>query len=367
VEWRRSGEEDGMITIGVDAHKRIHAATVLDERGQALGHRQEPNSAAGWAALLGWAAGLSAGQPRQWGIEGAGGYGRGLAQALLAAGEVAYDINPRWTAASRRHSRKAGKSDRLDALAVARYLREEAAALPPLAPDDETTVLDLLAKERAAAVAEATRLRNQVHALLLQLDPAYWAQLPDLRTARALAALLAYQPPRAGAVAQVRAEGVRRLAARLQLATEQAAALQRQIEARAQAGFSPLTELAGVGTLTAGMLAGALGALGPGAGEARLAMYAGVAPLEASSAGQVRHRLNRAGNRSLNAVIHRIALTQARCHPPARAYLARRQHEGKTRREAVRALKRYVVRAVWRLWQRCLAHRAAPPALSPAA
>jgi hypothetical protein len=79
-------------------------------------------------------------------------------------------------------------------------------------------------------------------------------------------------------------------------------------------------------------------------------------------AGQVRHRLNRSGNRSLNSLVHRIVVTQSRCYAPARAYLARRQAEGKTRREAIRALKRFIVRAIWRLWQRCLAARASGPA-----
>ena len=96
-------------------------------------------------------------------------------------------------------------------------------------------------------------------------------------------------------------------------------------------------------------------------------MYAGVAPLEASSAGQVRHRLNRNGNRFLNALMYRIALVQARWHPPARIYLARRQSEGKTRRDAFRALRRFIARAVWKQWQRCLAQRSAQPMAVPAA
>ena len=106
--------------------------------------------------------------------------------------------------------------------------------------------------------------------------------------------------------------------------------------------------------LTAGALAGILGPGRRFRSEAQLAAYAGAAPLEASSAGVVRHRLNRGGNRRLNAMLYRIALTQAHSWPPARAYLARRQADGKTRREAFRALKRYLVRAIWRLWQECL-------------
>ena len=133
----------------------------------------------------------------------------------------------------------------------------------------------------------------------------------------------------------------------------QAEELAEQIKARARPRFSPLTRLCGVNLLTAGALAGILGPGRRFASDAQLAAYAGVAPLEASSAGLVRHRLNRGGNRRLNAILYRIALTQARYSPEARAYLDRRVAEGKTRREALRALKRYLIRAIWRLWQDC--------------
>jgi transposase len=285
---------------------------------------------------------------------------------LLTTGETVYDINPRWTALTRRSSRKAGKSDRLDAYAVALYLWREAASLPPLAPEDETVVLDLLAQERAAALADATRLRNRLHALLLQLDPQYTAHLPALTSVAGVAALLTYTAAQPGLLPAQRAASVRRLAQRLQLASDQATDLQRQIEARAQAGFSPLTSLKGVGPLLAGTVAGLLGAGARFTTEAQLAAYAGVAPLEASSAGRLRHRLSRGGNRQLNKVIHQIAVTQARCYPPAQAYLARRQQEGKTKKEALRALKRYIVRAVWQRWQRCLALRKTAAALEAA-
>jgi hypothetical protein len=110
----------------------------------------------------------------------------------------------------------------------------------------------------------------------------------------------------------------------------------------------------GISLLTAGALAGMLGPGRRFSTEAQLAAHAGVAPLEASSAGQVRHRLSRSGNRRLNAVFHRIAVTQSSHSERARAYLSRRREEGKTAREAKRALKRYLVRAVWKLWQECL-------------
>ena len=347
-----------MITLGVDAHKTVHAAVALDDAGREIATWRGPNSPDGWAELAAWAAAhaASSGTERRWGIEGAGNYGRGLAQHLTAAGETVYDINPRWTAQGRRQARRPGKSDRLDARAVALVVWREAASLPPLQPEeqDETAVLDLLVSEREGALGEATRLRNQLHALLLQLDPQYKVHLPALTTPAGVAAAEAYTGPGRTPLQRAQAASVRRLAQRLRLATEQAADLARQIAARAQAGFFPLTRLKGINLLTAGALAGLLG---PGCrftGEAQLAAYAGVAPLEASSAGRGRHRLNRGGNRRLNAILYRIALTQARCWPPAQAYLARRLREGKTKREAIRALKRYLIRAIWRLWQECV-------------
>jgi transposase len=219
-------------------------------------------------------------------------------------------------------------------------------------------VLDLLVSEREGALAEATRLRNQLHALLLQLDPQYKEHLPKLDTAAGIAQAVAYQGPGRTPLQREQAASVRRLAQRLRLALDQAADVQRQIEARAEAGFSPLTRLKGISLLTAGALAGLLGTGRRFLSEAQLAAYAGVAPLEASSAGRVRHRLNPGGNRRLNAILYRIALIQARCWPPAQAYLARRLHDGKTKREAIRALKRYLIRAIWRLWQECVSHSA---------
>jgi len=153
---------------------------------------------------------------------------------------------------------------------------------------------------------------------------------------------------------QSRAASVRRTAERRQLAERHATALAAEIAAHAQQRYAPLTRVSGINLLTAGTLAGILGPGHRFASEAQLAAYAGVAPVQASSAGQVRHRLNRGANRHLNAILYRIALTQARHSPQARAYLARRTAEGKTKREALRALKRYLLRAIWRVWQECL-------------
>jgi transposase len=340
-----------MIVIGVDAHKRVHVAVALDDSGREIGQWQGPNSPAAWRGLLKWGVSLSG--DRQWGIEGTGGYGRGLAQCLVASGEIVYEISPRWTAFGRRRARKPGKTDLLDARAVAMFTRQEGATLPCLQADDETAVLDLLATEREAALAEATRLRNQIHALLVQLDPEYHLRLPTLKSQAGLAALESYPPPSGTSLQLERAAAVRRLAKRLRLALTQAEELADRIRQLAADHFAPLTRLCGVNLLSAGALAGILGPGHRFRTDAQIAAYAGVAPLDASSAGLVRRRLNRGGNRRLNAILYRIALTQAHHSPEARAYLDRRVGEGKTRREAIRALKRFIIRAIWRLWQEC--------------
>jgi transposase len=342
-----------MISIGVDAHKQIHVAIALDDAGREIGRWRGANSQDGWKALGSWA--LALGADRQWGIEGAWNYGRGLGQSLVIAGETIYEVNPRWTALGRRHARRPGKTDRLDARAVALFVRQEAPHLPPVAADDVTALLDLLTSQRESAVAETTRLRNQIHALLLQLDPQYQDQLPNLDSQAGLIALASYEARGPSALQQERAAIVRRLAERLRLAADHAADLKRQIETYTKAaGFAPLTAIHGVGPLIAGTLAGILGPGARFAPDAELAAYAGAAPLEASSAGLVRHRLNRGGNRRLNSLLHMIALTQLRSWPPARTYMARRISEGKTRREAMRALKRFLVRAIWNAWKQCL-------------
>ncbi len=344
-----------MITIGVDAHKRIHVALAINAEGHEISKWQGANSPGGWQTLLEWAANF--GESRQWGVEGAWNYGRGLAQYLVENGDVVYEINPRWTALRRRGARRPGKTDRLDASAIALFVRQEAPDLPRVTRDDRSAVLDLLSTEREVAVAEATRLRNQIHALLVQLDPQYRRWLPSLSSETGLDTLEKRQFAEPDPLQEERASSVKRLLQRLRLVTAQVEEVSEKIRRLAREGFSPLIQIFGVDTLSAGILAGILG---PGcrfSNDAELAAYAGVAPLETSSAGLVRHRLNRSGNRRLNCIVHLIAWTQVRSWPPAKAYLERRISEGKSRREATRALKRFIIRAIWRHWMECVAEK----------
>jgi transposase len=326
----------------------------VDGLGRQVAAWRGPNTPAGWQELAAWGGALGA--ARQWGIEGAWQYGRGLAQTLVAAGDQVVDVNPRLTAGERRGGRERGKNDRLDARAVARVVSRDAPALPLVAAEDGTAVLALWTQERASLGREATRIRNAAHQLLTLLDPAYEATLGDLTTRAGVQALVGYTvaaADRRDVLAQARAAAVRRLGERLQLVSAQLATLTHQLEAVGRQHLAPLDALVGIGPLSAAELAGQLGPGQRFATETQLAAHAGVAPLEASSGEVVRHRLNRSGNRQLNAILERMARTQERVDRRARAYLARRQAEGKTAREARRALRRYLARAVWHAWQRC--------------
>jgi transposase len=341
-----------VIWIGVDAHKRLHQAVAISETG-ICGERTVPNTTAAWAELLSWA-----GQwpERTWAVEGAWSFGRGFAQYLAEQGERVHEVSGRLTAKRRKRAVRPGKSDRLDAHAVALLLREEAARLPRvLAQDDETAAVQLWSRTEAELTKDRTRLINRLHDLLLVCDPEYQGRLPDLTTKAGITALLQYTAPGTAAIAREREQVIQSTAAQLELLDTQDRALKRKLERASRARFSPLRQIEGIGPLIACGLVAELGRPRPGFGEEQLAALAAVSPLEASSAGAVRHRLNRGGNRRLNMFLHQIVLTQGRMHPPARTYLLRRVAEGKTKREARRALKRLLVRRIYHAWLACYA------------
>jgi len=181
-----------MIRIGVDPHKVVHHAVAVDELGRALGEWRGENSEAGWASLRAWAQGLGEAE-QQWGVEGAWSLGHGLAQYLVSQGEAVYDVPPRQTAGERGRSRGRSKSDARDGLAIARLVARDAGQLSVVVAEDETAVLAVLVRERRSAMGEATRVRNQLHALLSLCDPQYKETVPALTSAAGIAAVRVYQ------------------------------------------------------------------------------------------------------------------------------------------------------------------------------
>jgi transposase len=340
--------------IGVDAHRELLVAVAVDESGKDLGTWSGRNHEQRWTELLIWAEELAGDAARVWGIEGSGNQARRLAQLLVGQGEVVVEINSRLTAESRNRSRRRDKSDRADARAITRVLRESWEELPRVTLADVTSPLAILTRERESLQADITRQRNRLHAALLRVDPAYKQQITALTRRTGLEAVLAWDETDLGPTEQVQLQGAKRLARRLLRLLDDLETVSADLTDRSRPVTQPLTSIFGVAELTAGMLAGYLGPDLRFASDAQLAQYAGVAPLEASSAGGTRHRLNRTGHRKLNELMHRIALTQARQYQPAKDYVARRQAEGKTWREAIRALKRYIVRAIYAQWKKCL-------------
>jgi transposase len=179
-----------VIWIGVDAHKRVHQAVAIAEVG-IQGERTIGNAPAEWAGLLEWARQWP---ERIWAVEGAWYLGRGLAQYLAEQGERVHEVSGRLTAARRGRAVRPGKSDRLDAHAVAHLLREEADRLPRvLALDQETAQVQLWSRTQAELTKDMTRLVNRLHDLLLLCDPQYAKGLPALTTKAAVDALRAYR------------------------------------------------------------------------------------------------------------------------------------------------------------------------------
>lgn len=328
-----------MGTIGIDTHKATLAACVIDGLGAALDERTFPNDPEGHRALAAWAAAL---EPERIGVEGSASYGAAAARWLVATGFVVREVPPHLSRHERIRTRRAGKSDPGDALAIARVAAREA-ELPPVRLADRTEELGLLLDAREDLVAEATRLRNRLHADLLLLVPGYGATIGNLVAARHRTSIGHRLRGRSG----VRAELARGRLAGLGRLTVEARVLEERIAALV-AGH-PLLGLSGVGPLTAAKLIAETGDVARFRSADAFAMLAGVAPIPASSGQTERMRLNRGGNRQLNRALYSIAFIQAMHYPPAQAYMARKRAEGKTWREAVRALKRHLARVVFRL------------------
>jgi transposase len=329
-----------MIVIGVDVHKQSVTAVAVDEAGRMLDERTVP---VGSEELIGWAAALDA--ERLWALEDCRLLTPWLERQLLGRGEELVRVSPKLTVPERRAGRVRGKSDPIDALAVARAALAEGVDTLPLAQlEGPAREIKLLLDHREDLVAERTRIQNRLRWLVHDRWPEL--ELPKgcldrLRWLDQLAGKLS----RASQDADVRV--MRAQVRRLKELVREAAALERELLLLVRGQQPRLLALPGVGPLTAAKLIAEIAGIERFCSHAKLARLAGVAPIPASSGNRTRFRLDRGGNRQLNAAFHRIAVTQVRCHEPAKDYVARRLSEGKTKREALRCLKRHLVRTVF--------------------
>ena len=329
-----------MRAIGIDTHKATLVACAVDELGGILGEATFGNDPAAHDALQVWAARIAPGA--RVGLEGSSSYGAAAARALDAAGLDVREVPPHLSRHERSRTRRAGKSDPGDALAIARVTAREQ-ELPPIRRVDPTTELALLLAAREDLVGEATRVRNRLHADLVVLVPGYGTKVANLvferhltTAATALRRLRGVHPE----LARGRLAELRRLQARIR-------DLGGQLERRV-AGH-PLLALRGAGALTTAALIAQAGDVRRFRSADAFAMLAGVAPIPASSGQLQRMRLNRGGNRQLNRALHVVAIVQARTHADAKRYIARKIAEGKSWKDAIRSLKRQLARVVFRL------------------
>jgi transposase len=326
------------LVVGVDTHKDVHVAVVLDRLGRRLAVREFPATDAGNTQLARWLAGL--GPVTDAGVEGTGSYGYRLARLLADEGLRVWEVN----CPDRSRRRRKGKSDPVDAENAARaVLSGEATAIPK---DRRGLVgeLRLLLLTRRSAVKARTQASNQIKAFLLDADDELRASLQRLRKARFGRACAALEP----------ADGLRRVLAALGhrwLALDaEARELERQIAALLTPHAPKLLARHGVGAVTAAQLLVTAGG-NPDRlrGDAALAALCGASPVEASSGKTSRHRLNRGGDRAANNALWVIAHVRTISDPRTRAFVAKRTGTGNSRKEIMRILQRYVARELYPL------------------
>lgn len=351
-----------MILLGADTHKHTHTLAAIDApNGQLLDDKTISASKNGFVEVLDWARGLPDPE-RVWALEDCRHLTGPLERFLTGTGERVVRVPPNLTARERGTERARGKSDPIDARAVARAaLREGIDTLPAAHLDAGSLEIKLLLDHREdltkACSQDQQRLRWHLHDLWPEfkippgaLDRTIWLQ----RISRKLT--------RAESCARVRI--ARDLVRSLKAHTRRARELAREIEKLVESKAPQLLQLTGCGALTAAKILAETAGVQRFSSDAKLARLAGLAPIPASSGKNNRHRLDRGGNRQLNCALHRIAVVQGQTHEPARTYLAKKEAEGKTRREALRALKRHLARVVWRALQQAAEGQEAtrPPA-----
>jgi transposase len=331
------------VLLGVDPHKTSVAVAAVDEAaGELLERASFPQDRAGLRSLERWASRFP---ERRWAMENARGLGRHLAGRLAATGESVVDVPPKLSARVRVLSAgNARKNDSVDALATAlAALRNE--RLAPVDLEAASEVVRLLSERREDLVAERTRALNRLHGLLRDLLPGGVAgKLSAERAARILRGIRA----RGGASARLRRQLASEVLRDVRTLDRKIADLNGRIEAEVEASGTTLTEIFGVGPILAATILGTVGDVARFPSKAHFASYAGTAPVEASSGKVVRHRLSLGGNRHLNYALHMAAPSQARSYAPGGSYYRKKIEEGKSRKEALRCLKRRVSDAVFR-------------------
>jgi transposase len=331
-----------MVVVGADVHKRTHTFVGIDEAARELGHRTFPATTEGHRAAVRWARDRF-GIDLRWAVEDCRHLSARLERDLLTAGQAVVRVPPKMMAEQRRIARTRGKSDPIDAAAVARAALRQP-DLPVASHDEVSRELKLLVDRREDLVRARTATINRLLWRVHELGPGWAPPARSLDLAKHQQALAARLAGVAGLVAELARD---ELCEVVEL-TEKIDVLAKRIERRTVEVAPRLLTMPGVGPLTAAKIVGETAGVSRFTSEAAFARHAGIAPIpvwSGSTTGRV--RLTRSGNRQLNAAIHRIAITQIRLDGLGQAYYRKKKAEGMSTPEALRCLKRRLVRIVF--------------------
>lgn len=336
---------DRVVIGGVDTHKDVHVAAVIDEVGKILEVASFETTAKGCRKLLSWMG--SQGELAKVGVEGTGCYGAGLARLLAGEGIEVVEVNR----PNRQMRRRRGKSDTVDAEAAARAALNGEATTTPKAKGGAVESIRVLRVAFTSARDARTRVALQIRDLVVTAPDELRTVLGPLSTPTRVVRCARFQVT--GDVAQPVVGtklALRTLARRYEALSTEMAELEASLDTLTAKANPALRGAKGVGVDAAAILLTAAGD-NPGRlkSEAAFAALCGVSPIEASSGKTVRHRLNRSGNRQANHALWRIVMVRRTCDPTTKAYFERRRSEGKSNREITRCLKRYVAREIYRL------------------
>ena len=329
-------------TIGIDPDKATHTAVAINGSETVLGEITIPADQHQTGKLIDWASPLN-GDGRLWAVEAAGGLGYLLSQQLIANGEQVVDVPP--VLASRVRLLGSGRSEK-NGPNDARSVAIAALRQPDLARvrgEDHTQVLRMLAKRHLELTGLRTQAACRLHSVLMQLRPGGMARrLSAKQASRMLQGMRNLDP-----IGEQRRMMARTHLADIRRYDRDIKANRILIRQAVVASKTTVTDVYGVGPIVAAFLIGYTGDIGRFASAGHYAAYNGTAPIEVSSGGKKRHRLSMRGNRKLNHAIHMAAITQIRHDTAGRVYYDKKRAEGKTKKEALRALKRRVSTVVY--------------------
>src|SRR5450631_2791060 len=330
-----------MVTIGIDPHKRTHTGVAVDALGVAVAQRTIAARSEGFGQLVEWARKLDG--ERVWVLEDVRSVSGSLERFLIDRGETVVRLPPRLMANARQGVRERGKSDPIDALAIARAaLREGVDTLPTARLAGAELEIRLLGLHHERLVDTRTRLINELR----------WQQhdlWPDWEIPKRVLINPGWQTKIARRLSRAAATSVqvriaRDMIARVRELTRTITELYEQLAGLVKQVAPHLLAEQGLGVLIAAKLIGEIAGIDRFTSDAQLARISGCAPIPVSSGRTDRHRLDPGSNRQLNHAFHMLALTKIRHDPRTPVYIAKQRAHGKTNREAIRSLKRHLVR-----------------------